>query len=88
LEFDDGRVIETARVNGYDDGQTPIHADGPSLVLEGIAMNSIYSYYYYPIEGPTSYRHVLVSEDGTVMVQGNSPFFGFDLEPAYVALSR
>ncbi len=88
FELSDDTILETG-LAPYD--RTSLEERNWPNLLEGaepLDVQSIYTQYNYPIEGPSSFRHVLIGKDGTVMIYGYSPFSGYEAEPAPVVIDE
>jgi alpha-tubulin suppressor-like RCC1 family protein len=85
MQLSNGDILETG-LAPYDEKWLE-KRNWPNLLpehLQHIKVESIYTRYAFPIEGPSSFAHVLIGEDGTIMVYGYSPFFGNDTKPSPV----
>jgi hypothetical protein len=86
LEFSDGEIIETGLPEYYD---AALNLEGDkNLLTKPTEVHFIDSLYAFYIEGPPTYRHVLVAQDGTLMINGDSPFFRAVVKPSPVVKEK
>ena len=86
LELKNGQVVDTAREPFNDDYLR--NRLWPNLLPNSMDIQLMGNMYMYGIEGPSSFRHVLVNQDGTILTYGYSPFLHFDPEPSMVLVPR
>lgn len=88
LQFSNGDIMETGLAPFNEKSLQERRWPNLSNPLQQVKIETILTRYSYPIEGPSSLKHMLIGEDGTLMIYGHSPFFRYDDKPSPVIVPR